>query len=340
MGLLRSIVRKDLAMDLGTANTLVYVAGDGIVLNEPTCIEIDHEGTPVCFGENAYERLGKTPDGQRVIRPLKHGVINDFEAATALVRNFIKKAKGKKGILPPRVLISVPSKMTQLEKRSVLEAARAADIKDPYLIEETMAAAIGAGLEVFETHPRMVVDIGGGTTEVAVIERGGFVESDSIRIAGDEMDEAIKRFMKQTLGIHIGSRSAERIKCELGTAVSDVSWDESISTVTGKDLNTGLPKIISISAADLRPALLPILDEIAYFIRDFIGILPERVRDIIKTDGFLLTGGGTLLKGIDRYLAQETGMPVCHAPQPLLTVAKGAGLAIENLKIYRGVFSN
>ena len=337
---LRSILRKDLAIDLGTANTLVYVAGEGIVLNEPTYVEMDQVGEAISLGQEAYERYGKTPPGHRVYRPLKDGVIEDFEAATALIKGFIKSARGKRGLFAPRVLIGVPSKMTQLEKRSILEAARLADIKSPYLMEETMAAAIGAGHDIFGDEPAMVVDVGGGTTEAAVIERGGFVHVDSVRVAGDEMDYAIRKFIKEELGLYIGQKSAERIKWMLGSARSDPIWDALSHKLSGKDIETRLPKTITITCDKVRQALKPILDEIAQFIHGFIMELAEGYRDRLAQKGLILTGGGALIKGFDAYLQETLGVRITMTDRPLLTVVEGVGLAIEEINRYRSVFLN
>ncbi len=335
-----SILRKNLAIDLGTANTLVHVGGVGIVVNEPTYIELDGDGEVISLGQDAYRRYGKTPAGHRVHRPLKDGVIEDFDAATLLIRGFIKKARAKRRLLSPRVLIGIPSKMTQIEKRSVLEAARQSDIKDPYLIEETMAAAIGAGLDVFGDLPFMIVDIGGGTTEAAVIKKGAFVHVDSVRVAGDEMDYAIRKHLKENFEINIGLRSGEQIKWKIGSAIKNDEWDKETYRVSGKDTQTRLPKTVSLTPPEVRPALTPILEEIANFLRTFILELEPRTRDAISESGITLTGGGSLLRGMESYLAWALDVPVNLVKSPLLTVVQGAGRAIEELKTYRPCFTN
>ena len=335
-----SFLRKNLAIDLGTANTLIHVGGIGIVVNEPTYIELDENGEVVCLGHEAYRRYGKTPAGHRIHRPLKDGVIEDFDAATLLIKGFIKKAKAQKRLLSPRVLIGIPSKMTQMEKRSVLEAARQSNIKNPYLIEETMAASIGAGLDVFGDIPFMIVDIGGGTTEAALIKKGAFLHVDSVRVAGDEMDYAIRKHLRENFGINIGLRSCEEIKWKIGSAEENEEWEYLTYSVSGKDVKTRLPRSITLTPQDIRPALLPILEEISNFLKSFILEIEPSDSEILFENGITLTGGGSLLKGMEIYLQEVLELPVKSVERPLLAVVEGAGIAIEELDIYRSCFAN
>ncbi|HAA90785.1 MAG: Rod shape-determining protein MreB [Thermoanaerobacterales bacterium 50_218] len=328
---------RDLGIDLGTANTLVHVKGKGIILMEPSVVAIQRDtGEILAVGEEAKRMIGRTPGNIVAIRPMKDGVIADFEVTQSMLRYFINRALEKRlFFMRPRVVISVPTGVTAVEERAVREAALQAGAKEAFLIEEPMAAAIGAGLPVHEPTGNMIVDIGGGTTEVAVISLGGIVTSRSIRVAGDEMDEAIVQYIKRTYNLMVGERTAEEIKIKIGSAI----WDgqEEVYEVRGRDLVTGLPKTVTINSQEVQEAL----SETVYMIVDAIKVCLERTPPELAADimdrGIVLAGGGSLLRNLDRLISKETGIPVIMAEEPLYAVALGTGRVLENLQLLRRV---
>jgi len=331
---------RDMAVDLGTANTLVYVRGEGIVLNEPSVVAVNiKDGRPVAVGHEAKRMIGRTPSHIQAIRPLKDGVIADFDMCETMLRYFIQKVHQRKWA-KPRMVICVPSGTTPVEQRAVLDAAENAGARKAYAIEEPMAAAIGAGLPVTEPTGNMIVDIGGGTTEVAVISLGGMVTSQSIRVGGDELDDAIIQFIKKEYSLALGERTSEEVKIALGSA-----WpleEELFAEIRGRDLVTGLPKTIVTSTEEIREAL----DEPVAAIVDAVKVTldktpPELAADIME-QGIVLAGGGALLNGIDARLMHETGMPIVIAPNPLFCVAIGSGQSLEEFEALKnaGMFSS
>ncbi|MCL2337929.1 MAG: rod shape-determining protein [Firmicutes bacterium] len=332
-----SIFSKDMGIDLGTANSLVYVKGRGIVLREPSVVAIQRDNDHVlAVGEEAKQMIGRTPGNIVAIRPMKDGVIADFDVTQSMIRYFINKALRKGSFLiRPRVVVSVPSGVTAVEERAVREAALQAGAREAYLIEEPMAASIGAGLPVHEPTGNMIVDIGGGTTEVAVISLGGIVNSRSIRIAGDEMDEAIIQHVKKAYNLMIGERTAEEIKIEIGTAypLEEVETYE----IRGRDLISGLPKTIEITSEEIHKALFEPVSSILEAIKNTLEITPPELAADIMDRGIVMAGGGSLLRSLDRLVSEQTGMPVHMAEAPLLAVAYGTGRVLENIDILRKV---
>lgn len=328
---------KDMGMDLGTANSLVYVKGKGIVIREPSVVAIQKDtGHVLAVGEEAKRMIGRTPGNIVAIRPLKDGVIADFDVTQSMIKYFINRAlRSRAFIIRPRVVVGVPSGVTAVEERAVREAALQAGAREAYLIEEPMAAAIGAGLPVHEPTGNMIVDIGGGTTEVAVISLGGIVTSRSIRIASDEMDEAIINHVKRTYNLMIGERTAEQIKIQIGTAypLENGQTDE----VRGRDLVTGLPKTVMITSEEIYKALSEPVSSIVDAIKTTLEQTPPELAADIMDRGIVMAGGGSLLRGLDRLVSEETGMPVHLADDPLLVVAYGAGRVLENIDVLRKV---
>jgi rod shape-determining protein MreB len=319
---------KDMGIDLGTANTLVYVQGRGVVLQEPTVVAIERDTNSIfAVGNEARQMVGRTPGNIIAVRPMKDGVIADFDVTEKMLRYFINKAGKNVGILAPRVIIGVPSGVTEVEKRAVMDAGLQAGAREVFLIEEPMAAAIGAGMNVEEPTGNLIVDIGGGTTEVAVISLGGIVSSRSLRIAGDEMNEAIVHFIKRNYNLMIGERTAEDIKKEIGSAYPDGS--EKRQEVRGRDLLTGLPKTISVTSHEIQEALAEPIAGIVEAVKMTLERTPPELAADILDKGLIMAGGGSLLRGIDCLLAEETGMPVQIAEDPLTCVARGTGLALE-----------
>ncbi|QGP92430.1 Rod shape-determining protein MreB [Neomoorella glycerini] len=337
------IFARDLGIDLGTANTLVHVRNKGIVLREPSVVAIQRgTGHVLAVGEEAKRMIGRTPGNIVAIRPLKDGVIADFDVTQSMLRYFIEKSISKGFLVRPRVVVGVPSGVTAVEARAVREAAFQAGAKEAYLIEEPMAAAIGAGLPVYEPTGNMIVDIGGGTTEVAVISLGGIVTSRSIRIGGDEMDEAIAQYIKRTYNLMIGERTAEEIKIELGAAFfgdteEDRARKERTYAVRGRDLVTGLPKTIEIAATEVQEALAEPVTAILEAIKVCLERTPPELAADLMDRGIVLAGGGSLLWGLDRLVSQETGMPVNMAEDPLTAVAVGTGKVLENIEVLKRV---
>lgn len=319
---------KDMGIDLGTANTLVYVQGRGVVLQEPTVVAIEKDTNNIfAVGSEAKQMVGRTPGNIIAVRPMKDGVIADFDVTEKMLRYFINKAGKNVGILAPRIIIGVPSGVTEVEKRAVMDAGLQAGAREVYLIEEPMAAAIGAGMSIEEPTGNLIVDIGGGTTEVAVISLGGIVSSRSLRIAGDEMNEAIMHFIKRSYNLMIGERTAEDIKKEIGSAYPD--GKEIRREVRGRDLLTGLPKTINITSHEIQEALAEPISGIIEAVKMTLERTPPELAADILDKGLVMAGGGSLLRGIDRLLAEETGMAVQVAEDPLTCVARGTGLALE-----------
>ena len=328
---------SDIGIDLGTANTLVYVRDRGIVLREPSVVAIQAGTTRVlAVGEEAKRMLGRTPGNIVAIRPLRHGVISDFEITEAMLRYFIKKVHGsRRGMVRPRVIISVPSGITEVEKRAVKESAAHAGAREVYLIEEPMAAAIGVGLPVHEPAGNMIVDMGGGTTEVAIISLAGIVHSKSVRVGGDEMDEAIIQYMKRVYNLMIGERTAEEIKMSIGSAYP--LGEEMSMEVKGRDLVAGLPKTITITSEEIREALQEPVSAIVEAIRITLERCPPELSSDLVDRGIVLAGGTSLLRGIDKLIAEQTGLPVHRAEDPLSAVAEGTGVVLSELNLLRKV---
>jgi len=331
---------SDLAIDLGTANTLVYVKGKGIVLEEPSvvAVRIDdrYKNKVVAVGIEAKKMLGRTPGNIKAIRPMRDGVIADFEVTEAMLRHFIQKAHNRRKFVRPRIIVAVPSGITQVEKRAVRESAESAGAREVFLIEEPMAAAIGAGLPVTEPTCNMVVDIGGGTTEVAVISLAGIVYSKSVRVAGDLMDESIIQYIKRKYNLLIGERTAEIIKTTIGNAYPDPDNIETIE-VKGRDLVSGIPKILAIDSEEVRESITEQIDQIVECVKIALEQTPPELAADIVDRGIVLTGGGALLKNLDRLLRDKSGLPITVTDDPLSTVALGSGKALDNIEILKQV---
>jgi rod shape-determining protein MreB len=327
---------NDLAIDLGTANTLVYIKGRGIICNEPSVVVLRRDNKkPIAVGIEAKEMLGKTPANIITIRPMKDGVIADFDATEEMLKYFITKAHNRKSFVSPRVIIGVPSAITQVEQRAVKDAANASGAREVYLIEEPMAAAIGVGLPVGEPSGNMIVDIGGGTTDVAVISLDGLVCSKAVKVGGDKMDEAIMAYIKRKYNLMIGERTAEQIKMELGSAYPMNSIGP--MEVKGRDLISGIPKAINITEEEIREAL----QESVSIILDTIKVTlentpPELAADIVDR-GIVLAGGGALLRGLDILIREHTGVPVIVPEEPLTAVVRGCGMMLDKLEILRKI---
>lgn len=324
---------KDLAIDLGTATTVVYVKGKGIVVCEPSVVAVDkNKNKVIAVGEEAKRMMGKTPDHIEVTRPLRDGVITNFEVTEAMLSYFIRKVHNRKTFVRPRVVIAVPSGITQVEKRAVIDSATGAGVREVYLIEQPMAAAIGAGLPVEEPTGSMIVDIGGGTTEIAVITLSGLAYSYSLRIGGDEIDEAIVQYVKQKFGLIIGLPTAEKIKIALGSAHPDTDKEE-VMEVKGRDAVEGIPKKIVITSRDVREAIKEPVMEIVKTVKESLeNIQPELSADLVER-GITLAGGGALLAGLDKLLSEYTKLPVWVAEDPMFCVVKGAGKILEEIDL-------
>jgi rod shape-determining protein MreB len=329
---------RDLAIDLGTANTLIYARGQGIVLNEPSVVAIDiTDGRPVAVGLEAKRMMGRTPGRIKTIRPLKDGVIADFEVCEKMLRFFIQKVHASRWS-KPRMVICVPSGITGVEQRAVQDAAEYAGARKPvHIIEEPMAAAIGADMPVHEPSGNMIVDIGGGTTEVAVISLGGIVTAQSVRVAGDELDEAVLQYVKKEFSLAIGDRTAEEIKIHMGSA-----WpldEELTADIRGRDLISGLPRTVPLTTEQVREALAEPLSAIVDAVKTTLDKTPPELAADIMEQGIMITGGGALLAGLNRRLQHETGMPINIAHDPLFSVVIGSGRALENIDAMRGLMS-
>ncbi len=326
----------DMGIDLGTANTLVHVKGKGIVLREPSVVAINRETNNVlAVGEEAKRMIGRTPGNIVAIRPMKDGVIADFNVTQSMLKYFIGKAMNKSSFMKPRVVVGVPSGVTEVEKRAVIDAVRQAGANEAYLIEEPMAAAIGAGLPVEEATGNMVVDIGGGTTEIAVISLGGIVTSCSIRIGGDEMDSSIVQYVKRMYNLMIGERTAEEIKINIGTAI--VSPQSKHMEIRGRDLVSGLPKVIDITEKEIEEALREPVQKIVEAVKNTLERTPPELAADVMDHGIMMTGGGALLTNLDKLLSKETGMPVLIAEDPLSCVGEGTGKSLENIDLLKRV---
>jgi|YelNatPaOPRAMG01_1025707.scaffolds.fasta_scaffold00119_79 rod shape-determining protein MreB len=333
---LASLFSNDMGIDLGTATTLVYVKGEGVVLCEPSVVAIDKLTEQVlAVGEEAKRMLGRTPGNIVAIRPMKDGVIADFDTTEAMLRYFIKKVHHRRVLVRPRIIIAIPSGITEVEKRAVKDSAERAGAREVYLVEEPIAAAIGVGLPIEEPIGNMIIDIGGGTTEIAVISLAGIVFSKSIRIGGDEMDEAIIEYLKKTYNLLIGERTAEEIKIKIGSAYP--LEEEKTMEIKGRDLVSGLPKSVTISSEEVREALSEPLKAILEVTKISLERTPPELASDIIEHGIVMAGGGSLLKGLDKVISEETGLPVHIAENPLTAVAEGTGKILNEIKYLKRV---
>jgi len=336
---LKSFWSQDMAIDLGTANTLVVLKGKGVVLNEPSVVAIINEmgkKTVLAVGDEAKTMLGRTPGNIQAIRPLKDGVIADFIVTEEMIKHFIKKVHVKNTFANPRILICVPTGSTPVERKAIQDSALAAGARRVQLIEEPIAAAIGAGLPISEATGSMIVDIGGGTTEIAVMSLGGVVFSTSLRVAGDAMDGAIISYMRKKFNLLIGESTAEKIKKEIGTAIPT---SNNVFLMKGRDIRTGTPKEISLTEEDACEALMPILNQMLSSIKEALENTPPELSADLVDMGLVLTGGGALLKNIDKLISKDTGLPVTIADNPLECVALGTGKALENEELFSTMLS-
>jgi rod shape-determining protein MreB len=338
-GKILGLFGKDMAMDLGTANTLIYIKGRGIVLNEPSVIAIQRDtGKTIAVGHKAKEYLGRTNPSILASRPLKDGVIADFDLTRLMIKDFISQVRSAAGLVKPRMLIGVPSGVTQVEKRAVIESAEQAGAREIYLIEEPMAAAIGAGLPIEQPRGSMIVDIGGGTTEVAVISMFSTAYSESVRVAGDEGNEAIMRYIQRKYQMQVGENTAENIKIGIGSAFP---LDEPLSMeVSGKDLLNGIPRTITMTDDEVREAMAEPVSVIVESVRRAFEKTPPELAADVAEIGLTLAGGGALIRGLDRLINHEMGIKVVIAEDPLASVVMGAGLALQNIREFRRVFIN
>jgi rod shape-determining protein MreB len=329
---------NDLAIDLGTANTLVYVKGKGIVCDEPSVVVIrkDNKKT-VAVGSEAKKMLGKTPANIMAIRPMKDGVIADFDATGEMLKYFIKKVHNRRSFVSPRVIVAVPSGITQVEQRAVKDAAEASGAREVYLVEEPMAAAIGVGLPVGEPSGNMIVDIGGGTTDVAVISIDGAVYSKAVRVGGDKMDEAIMAYIKRRYNLMIGETTTEQIKIEIGSACDIGSSEKRVKDIKGRDLISGIPKTITVNEDEIREAMSETINVILDTIKVALENTPPELAADIVDRGIVLAGGGALLRGIDLLIKQEIGLPVTIAENPLTAVVIGVGKMLDELEMLRRI---
>ena len=333
---------SDLSIDLGTANTLVIAKGQGIVINEPSVVAVKTERfgqqRVLAVGHEAKEMVGKTPGNIKAIRPMKDGVIADFDMTEKMIRKFIEKAHGRTALISPRIIICVPYGLTQVERKAVRESALSAGAREVFLIEEPMAAAIGAGVDIREPQGHLVVDIGGGTTEIGVVSLGGLVISKSIRTAGDKIDMAISNYVRKKYNLLIGDRVAEEIKINIGTAMP--LENELTMTVNGRDQVEGLLSSVELTSEDAREAMREPLKEIAESLRDVLEMTPPELAGDIVNHGIILTGGGALIRQLDKFLSDIVKIPVYVADEPLLAVAKGTGLALEEIDLLQELFEN
>jgi len=331
-----SLFSRDLAIDLGTANTLVFARGKGIVVNEPSIVVINREtGEIAAVGKEAKEMLGRTPGNIVAIKPMKDGVIADFKATERMLNHFIQKAHNRKMLVHPRIVIGVPSEITQVEKRAVMDSAYRAQASEVHLVDQAMVAANGAGLPITEPSGNMVVDIGGGTTDVAVISLSGIVYSRSVRVAGNEMDEAIMQYLKRKYNLLIGERTAEQAKIEIGSAFP---LDQPLTMeIKGRDLVKGVPKTVTVDDSEIREALAECVAAIVNAIRVALERTPPELSADISDRGIVLTGGGALLRNLDRRIREETGLPVSVAEDPLASVVLGTGKMLGDFKLLRKI---
>ncbi len=333
---------NDLSIDLGTANTIVIAKGKGIIINEPSVVAVKTEKygqqKVLAVGQDAKEMVGKTPGNIKAIRPMKDGVIADFDMTEKMIRKFIEKAHGRSSLISPRIIICVPYGLTQVERKAVRESALSAGAREVFLIEEPMAAAIGAGIEIREPQGNLVVDIGGGTTEIGVVSLGGLVLSKSIRTAGDKLDKAIVDYVKKNYNLLIGERTAEDIKINIGTAVP---LEENLKmTITGRDSVEGLLSSIELTSEDIREAMKEPLKEIAEALREVLEEMPPDLSGDIVNHGIILTGGGALIRQLDKYLSDIVKIPAYVADEPLLAVARGTGRALEEIDLLQDLSNN
>ena len=336
---INSWIGQDMAMDLGTANTLIYVRGQGVVLNEPSVVAIrEDDGKVIAVGRAAKQMYGKTSKAIRCVRPLKDGVIADFETTHLMIADFVTRVSKRWQLRRPRLMVSVPSGITMVEKRAVIDAATASGARQIHLMEEPMAAAIGVGLPVQEPAGNMIVDIGGGTCEVALISLAGIVFSRSVRVGGDEMDEAIVQYMKRVYNLMIGERTAEEIKIQIGSAYA--IEDEATMEVKGRDLIAGLPKTLTVTSQEIREALQEPVSSIVEAVRNTLERCPPELAADLVDRGIVMAGGGSLLRGIDKLVAEQTGLPVHRADDPMSAVAEGTGVVLHELNFLRKVASS
>ncbi|MGB7085680.1 MAG: rod shape-determining protein [Phormidesmis sp.] len=329
-----------MGIDLGTANTLVYVSGRGVVLQEPSVVAIDQtNGKPLAVGEEAKQMLGRTPDNIRALRPLRDGVIADFDIAEVMLKHFIRRVHENKALVSPRVVIGIPSGVTGVERRAVMDAALQAGARMVYLIDEPVAAAIGAGLPVDEPTGNMIVDIGGGTTEVAVLSLQGTVLSESVRVAGDELTDAIKQYMRKVNNLEIGDRTAEEIKVKISSAYPGPDDDEISLEVRGVHMLSGLPRTVTVKSPEIRESMAEPLSVIVEAVKRTLEKTPPELAADIIDRGIMLAGGGALLKGLDTLISHETGIVVHVAADPLSCVVLGTGRVLENFSQMERVFS-
>jgi rod shape-determining protein MreB len=334
-----SFFSSDLAIDLGTANTLVFVRGKGVIVNEPSVVAVNRDTEEIeAVGREAKEMLGRTPTNIVAIKPMKDGVIADFKVTEKMLHYFIRKAHQRKMMDHPRVVISVPSEITQVEKRAVMDSAYRAKASEVYLVEQAMAAAIGAGLPVAEPKGSLVVDIGGGTTDIAVVSMGGIVYSRSVRMAGNQMDEAIMNYLKRKYNLLVGERTAENVKLEIGSAY--LLDKPHTMEIRGRDLLEGVPKMITVDDSEIREALSECVSAIVNAIRVALERTPPELSADISDNGVMLTGGGALLRNLDKRISQETGLPVSIAADPLSSVVLGTGEMLSDFRLLRKISLN
>lgn len=333
------LTARDIGIDLGTANILITLKGKGIVLNEPSVVAIDKKtNTVLATGQEAKEMLGRTPDNIKAVKPMKDGVIADFTATQILLKTLVQKICRRYNISRLRAVVGVPSGITEVEKRAVEESILQAGAKEVYLIEEPVAAAIGAGLEIAEPNGNIVVDIGGGTTEVAVISLGGVVVCDSLRIAGDELDEAIINYVKKELNLAIGQTTAEEIKINLGCAKPLMSIET--MQIRGRDLNTGLPKVLEISSEQVMIAMAETISQIVEIVKVALEKTPPELSSDVMERGIILTGGGALIRNLDKLINEKTGIPVYISDTPLNAVVRGTGKALEDIEKLKSILAS
>jgi len=336
------IFSNDLSIDLGTANTIVIAKGRGIIINEPSVVAVKTEKygqtRVLAVGHEAKAMVGKTPGNIRAIRPMRDGVIADFDMTEKMIRKFIEKAHGRTSLISPRIIICVPYGLTQVERKAVRESALSAGAREVFLIEEPMAAAIGAGVDIREPEGNLVVDIGGGTTEIGVVSLGGLVLSKSIRTAGDKIDQCIINYIRKKYNLLIGERAAEDIKINIGTAV--LLDEELVMTVTGRDQIEGLLSSVQLTSEDVREAMKEPLKEIAEALRNVLEQMPPDLAGDIVNNGIILTGGGALIRQLDKYLSNIVRIPVFVADEPLLAVARGTGRALEEIDLLQELFEH
>lgn len=330
---LYSMISNDMGIDLGTANTLVYVKGKGVVLREPSIVAVNQDtGNVKAVGEEAKSMVGRTPSNVQAIRPLKDGVIANFDMTESMIRYFIDKVHDRRKFVSPRIVIGVPTGVTEVEKRAVMDSAEQAGAREIHIIEEPLAAAIGAEMPVYEPAGNMIVDIGGGTTEVAVISMGGLVVDRSVRVGGDEMDLSIANYLEDKYNLMVGMRTSEEVKMEIGSAYATDDYDSKTFEIKGRDLDSGLPKTLSISGDEIREAMDEPIQEIVDNVKSTLEETPPELSADITERGIVVTGGGAEMNGIDRLLAEHTGLPVSITENPLECVVKGTGMYLQEMK--------